>query len=254
MRLYDPSDSWLHRRNPLTLLTVAVCLAILVFTVPVWWWLCPVLLGLLLLMATLNNRRTIFSVWLVMMLPFAALSFLLQGLFFPEALTSMWEFGPARVTSDGLQLAALITLRVGSAIAGFLIFLAATFPPTLMNSLTHVGVHPKISFIVMSGVTLIPTFHSKANMVLLAQQARGVATQGSWLYRMKVLITVVKPVTLTVLSQVGDRAFALEQRGFGSTVRPTIYRPVNFPRTEKAACVALIVITVSTALLLVAVQ
>ncbi|WP_083962107.1 energy-coupling factor transporter transmembrane component T family protein [Hoyosella altamirensis] len=253
MRLYSPGRSWLHRRNPLAKLVAVICLALLVFAVPAWWWLVVPLGALLTLSVTVHNTRQILKWWAGLVLPFAVLSFLLQGLFFPEGETLLAGFGPARLTVEGLEFAALYALRIATILAAFVLFTATTAPSRLMTSLTTAGLNPKISYMVTSGIALIPALNDRAQSVLAAQRARGLQTTGNLAHRTRVLLTVVKPVVFGVLADLEQRAFTLEQRGFGSQVRPTAYSPAPFSAAERAFCVLAPIVTLTFVLVLLTV-
>lgn len=253
MQLYSPGNSWLHHRNPLAKLVAIVCLALLVFAVPTWWWLLLPLVTLLTLSATVRNTSLILKWWAGLVAPFAILTFLLQGLFFPEGQSLLAGFGPVRVTTEGLAFAALYALRIATILAAFVLFAATTSPSRLMTTLTNAGVNPKISYIVTSGITLVPALSERAKTVLAAQRARGMQTSGNLLHRTRVMLTVVKPVVFGVLSDLEHRAFTLEQRGFGSPIRPSAYAEVPFPRAERMFCLIAPILTVLLVLILLTV-
>lgn len=254
MQLYLPGRSWLHRRNPLTKLIAVVCLALLVFAVPEWSWLVIPLGVLLTLSVTVRNTRQIIAWWTGLVLPFALLSFALQGLFFPEGDTLITGFGPFQITSEGLAFAALYTMRIATILAAFVLFAATTSAAKLMGSLTAAGVNPKISYIVTSGITLIPALNERAQSVLAAQRARGLATSGSLLHRGKVFLLVLKPVVFGILADLEQRAFILEQRGFGSPIRPTSYVEVPFVTAERVFCLVAPIATVILVVILLTVS
>ncbi|WP_278313077.1 energy-coupling factor transporter transmembrane component T [Lolliginicoccus levis] len=239
---------WARRRHPVLLLIGFLCLIVLVFVTPVWWGLLPGMLVLVVLLARCGRAST----WVILAAPFAVLAFLLQGLFYPEGVTELASLGPARVTTEGLAFAALLSLRIGTSVALFLVIGSAVTPARMMPALTSVGVSPRISYIVMSSVTLVPELRDHATTVLDAQRARGLRTHGGPVHRLRIIARVALPVVLRIIAQSGERAFMLEQRGFGAARRPTTYRSLEFPQWERLACVLLVSLTIAVVIVLVA--
>ncbi|WP_187774165.1 energy-coupling factor transporter transmembrane component T [Lolliginicoccus suaedae] len=248
----DPRDAedlaWARRRHPVLLLVGFLCLLVLVFVTPIWWWLLPGMIVLVVLLARCGRAGT----WLALAAPFAVLAFLLQGMFYPEGVTELASLGPARVTTEGLEFAALLSLRIGTSLALFLVLGAAVTPARMMPALTSVGMSPRVSYIVMSSITLVPELRAHATTVLDAQRARGLRTRGGPVHRLRIIAGVALPVVLRIIADSGEKAFMLEQRGFGAARRPTTYRSLEFPQWERLACVVLVLLTVTLAIVLVA--
>nr|WP_225443121.1 energy-coupling factor transporter transmembrane component T [Lolliginicoccus lacisalsi] len=239
--------AWARRRHPVLLLIGFLCSIVLVFVTPIWWWLLPGMIVLVVVLA--RDGRA--GAWVVLAAPFAVLAFLLQGMFYPEGVTELASLGPARVPTEGLEFAALLSLRIGTSVALFLVLGSAVTPARMMPALTSIGVSPRISYIVMSSVTLVPALRDHATTVLDAQRARGLRTRGGPVHRLRIVAGVALPVVLRIIAESGEKALMLEQRGFGAARRPTSYRSLEFPQWERLASVLLVFLTIILVIVLV---
>ena len=222
MAFYQAGDSRVHRLNPVTKLVFALVLIIAAFAVNVVWW--PAVLWVVLLPAVAVSGvfRPFIARTLKYFVPFIALIFIAQGLFYPEGGPVLAHLGPLSVKENGLLFAAQTALRLLVLVDAFLFLLLTTHPGLLMSALTERGMPPNISYVVSATLQIIPTFRDRAQGILQAQRARGLETSGGGpVRRMRSLVPLVAPLVLGSLTDVEDRAVAMEARAFGAPTRRT---------------------------------
>lgn len=220
--VYQAGDSRVHRLNPVTKLVFALVLIIAAFAINVVWW--PAVLWLVLLpaVAVSGVLGPYLSRTLRYFLPFIVLIFLAQGLFYPEGGPVLTHLGPLSVKVNGLLFATQTALRLLVLIDAFLFLLLTTHPGLLMSALTERGMPPNISYVVSATLQIIPTFRDRAQAILQAQRARGLDTgHGGPVRRARSLVPLVAPLVLGALTDVEDRAVAMEARAFGASGRRT---------------------------------
>lgn len=243
---YVERSSPIHRLNPVTKLVAMIVTVVVVFAVPSWWAAAIVLLAVILPAAVVAGvgRRTV-AVAAAILLPLLITLVAIQGLFFPEGTRVLAEFGPARVTVEGLQLALVIGLRLVVLVVAALVLLLTTHPGKLMDALTQRGMSPKISYVIASTLQIIPAFRARADAILLAQQARGLPLGGGLVRRSRALMPLVTPLVLGMFTDVEERSTAMEARAFGSTSKRTSLVPVSDSLAQRIARWALAAVAVA---------
>ncbi len=80
----------------------------------------------------------------------------LQGLFYPGATHVLVVLGPLAVKDEGLLFALVTILRLLVFICAFLPLVLATHPNALVAALEERGASPKVSYVVLATIQLIP--------------------------------------------------------------------------------------------------
>ena len=228
---YRAGTSWLHRRNPFTKLLAVLLVLLAAFLLPVW--VLVVLFGLLLVAAwSTGLGRDILRALRIPGVLVASI-IVVNGLFFPGATDQIVGIGPIAITREGLTFG---LISAGRLIVAFLVlveFLFTTLADDLLESLVSRGASHRLAFIVLSAVQMVPRMQERAGSILDAQQARGLATTGSFGHRLRAIVPLVGPVLLGSLVDVRERTFALEARGFGARPGRTAYRVVADPPGDR---------------------
>jgi len=234
--LYLERTSALHRLNPATKLVALLSIILAVFAVPHWWIPLGIVAVVIVPAAVLGRvGGRLLRLFLILLLPLLVVLFLIQGLFYPDGSTVLWEWGLAQLTTEGLLFALTIGSRLTALVLGSLVFVLTTDPARLMSALTQVGMSPKIAYVISASLQIIPAFQARAQSILLAQQARGLAIVGSPLKRARALLPLLGPLILGMITDVDERSTAMEARAFGATPKPTSLIIVPDPVGERVA-------------------
>ncbi|MFT4109525.1 energy-coupling factor transporter transmembrane component T family protein [Propionicimonas sp.] len=234
--LYVDQPSPVHRLNPVTKLVALLCIIVIVFAIPVWWAAAIVLVGVIVPAAAVSRcGGRLARIGGQILLPIVVVLFIVQGLTFPGGETPVWQWGVATVTSEGLVFALNIGARIICLVLASVLLVLTTHPGDLMSALTERGMSPKFSYIISSTLQLIPAFRDRADSILLAQQARGLAVPRNPVRRLPVLMPLLGPLVLGMFTDVEERSTAMEARGFGSTARRTSLVPVADSPAQRVA-------------------
>lgn len=211
--------------NPLTELTIAGLLVVLVLVVDDWRFSLAVLLLVVVPAAATSGRAgRIIVAFGVVVGPMLLFLLLLHGLVYPEGETVLLSLGPAEVTMEGLQYALSMGLRV-AAFAGLLLTAALSLDVSeLLSTLTHRGWNRKLVFVLGAALGLAPLVSERASHITRAQQARGLVVTRNPVSKFQALVMVGRPLIAGLLMDAADRSRALEARGFAGTGRRTSYR------------------------------
>jgi energy-coupling factor transporter transmembrane protein EcfT len=90
----------------------------------------------------------------------------------------------------------------------------STRPDRLMLALREKGLPNAIAYIVLTALQIFPRFQDRANVILDAQQARGLELQVPIFRRLPLLVPMISPLLLSSIVDVEERAMALESRAF----------------------------------------
>ncbi len=224
-------SSWLHRRHPLTKLLGVASILLAAFLLP------PVSLALVgaglaaIAMSAGLGRPLVRAMRIPAVLVASIL--VVNGFFFPGATDRILGVGPIGLTREGLTFGLISAGRILVVFGASVLFLFTTFADDLLEALVARGASHRIAFVILSAVQLVPRMQSRAASILDAQQARGLAIEGSLGRRIKALVPLIGPVLLGSLVDVRERTFALEARGFGARPGRTAYRAVIDPPSDK---------------------
>ncbi|MEV7574264.1 energy-coupling factor transporter transmembrane component T [Pseudarthrobacter sp. NPDC089323] len=160
------------------------------------------------------------------LLPLGLSLLIVHGLSFPEGLTVLAQWGPVRVTAEGLSFAFERAAQVSAVV---LILLACSFSlsvPDLVAALSARGIRGRFGFVLASTLTLLPAIAARAERIRQAQESRGLVIRRGLLHRSVAFRLQAVPLVLSLVEDAGTRAAALEARGFSSTGPRTSYRIV----------------------------
>lgn len=224
-------SSWLHQRHPVTKLLGLAFVLFATFLLP------PLTLPVLLvgLLVVAGSAGLTGRLARAMRIPAVLLASILivNAFFYPGATERLLEIGPLAISGEGLTFGGISAGRVLVAFVASVLFLLTTLADDLLEALVARGASHRIAFVILSAVQLVPRMQTRAASILDAQQARGLAIEGSFGRRMKALVPLIGPVLLGSLVDVRERTFALEARGFGARSGRTAYRLVPDPRSDR---------------------
>ena len=121
-------------------------------------------------------------------------------------------------------------LRVAIVLACALLWLSTTTPERLVRALFVSRLPPGAAYLLASPLLLIEKIKARLAAVSQAQAARGVDVHASWFKRWRSVLALTVPLVVWTLSDVGERAAALDSRAFRSRARrTTLDAPVAAP-------------------------
>lgn len=221
------------RLHPLTALTAA-CSAAVVTTAAANW---PLSVAVALASALLSARAGVAGRVLpaagVILAPLFVSLLVLHGLFFPEGHTVLAQWGPARVTAEGLSFALELASRTAACVLLLLLFSFTVRVPELLTALTARRIPPQFSFVLAATLTLVPAMAGRLEKIRQAQEARGLVVGRGLLSRLAAARLQAVPLVLGLVEDAGLRAQALDARGFGATGPRTSYRQLQDPAPQR---------------------
>lgn len=212
--LFIPQTSGLHRLHPFTKLTGTLFLLVCAAVLPDLIWILTVFLVFECALAWWGKILGAFlRSCLGLVTPFVISLLVIQGFFTggETALFSVWRFA---FTTEGALAGLTVAGRILLALGGTLLMMQSTRPDVLMLSLTQRGLPSSLAFIVLSAVQLFPRFQEQTQIILDAQQSRGLETRVGFFRRAGLLVPLMGPLVLGSVVDVEERAMALEARGF----------------------------------------
>src|SRR5699024_4926502 len=215
MTLYVEKNSIIHNIDPLTkLLYVFVSIAA-TYIVPAHEFV--------LLVAAFSLLLLVLGKVFVKILPIIAISIILiisiiivQGMFHPDNETILFSVGVITFYQEGLSYAALLTLRVINMLSAFGVLILTTKPDEMIERLIKKGMSPKIGYVFLAVLQIIPQMRATMGKITDAQRSRGMETEGNLLVRMKAFFPLIGPVVRNPLNDTREPAIALEMRGFNT--------------------------------------
>jgi energy-coupling factor transport system permease protein len=229
--------------HPFTALTAAVGAAVVTTAAASW----PLSVAVAVAAAVLAVRRgvagRVLSAAAVILVPLCLSLVVLHGLFFPEGHTVLAEWGPARVTAEGLEFALELGTRTTACVLVFLLFSFSVSVPDLLSALDARRIPPQFGFVLASTLTLLPAVAGRLDRIRQAQEARGMVVRGGLLSRIGTLRLQMVPLVLALMDDAGSRAQALDARGFGNAGPRTSYRDVADSAAQRRFRAAALVLT-----------
>jgi energy-coupling factor transport system permease protein len=209
--------------NPVTKLVFAAACVIVDFGVRGWTGPAVVFVAVVACGALSGSlpRMAIFS---LASLPLIVSILAVNTFLYPGAHDTMARIGPLTATWAGATAALQGTLRVVAFGLSAALFAMTTAVEDLMVELERSGLGRRGSYVVGSALGAVPRTLERAREVADAQRARGMETEGGPWRRVRGLVPLIGPVVFGALSEVEERAMALEARAFTAPGRRTILR------------------------------
>ena len=221
------------RLHPLTALTAAGCAAVITTAAGSWPLSLAVALAAVLLAFRAGAGPRVLAAAGVILVPLCLSLLVLHGLFFPEGHTVLAQWGPARVTAEGLGLALELASRTAASVLVLLLFSFTVSIPDLLAELAARRIPPQFSFVLASTLTLVPAMAGRLERIRQAQEARGLVVRRGLLSRLAAARLQAVPLVLGLIEDAGVRAQALDARGFGAPGPRTSYRKLQDPPGQR---------------------
>jgi energy-coupling factor transport system permease protein len=205
-------------------------------------WLGLLLAGLLAALLLWPAARPRRKAWLWVMLPLGLGLLLVHG----QWLNGWLGQPPASDRMAILQSALLLWLRVGTVLAGTLLWLSGTTPARLTRALLASRLPAGLAYLLASPLLLSEQLKSRLAAIIEAQTARGLDPRAGWWRRLGHLVSLAAPLISWTLADVSQRAAALESRAFRRQLhRTTLDAPASKladRRLQQAAGLATIIL------------
>lgn len=232
--IYIQGNSGLHKLHPLTKLAFSGLCFACAATLPSLPWLLAMFALVILPLAVWGRLTTAFlKACLLVVGPFLLSLAIIQG-FFHGGETTLFQLGRFSYTLEGLMAGLLFAARLLVALGGTLLLMQSTDQAHLMQALTERGFPARIAYVVLTAIQIFPSFQDRAQVIMDAQQARGLELQTGTLNRARLLLPMVGPLILGSVMDVSERAMALEARGFSSPARKTSLHALADSRWQAA--------------------
>jgi energy-coupling factor transport system permease protein len=212
--LYIEGRDGLYQFHPLSKLALVSFFLVAAATSPNLFYLLAVFLLLLLPLAAISGLlRPFLKTSLVIIIPFLISLAIIQG-FFTAGHTVLLQLGRFTFTLEGLLAGGTAAARILVALGGALLLMLCTRPDYLMLALTQRGLPNSLAYIVLTSIQIFPRFQDRARVIQEAQQARGLELQVNLVKRLQLLAPLIGPLVLGSIVDVEERAMALEARAF----------------------------------------
>jgi energy-coupling factor transport system permease protein len=228
------------RVNPLTGLAAAGSTAVITTAAASLPLSLAVAAGSVALSLVARTARRLLPAAAAVLVPLALSLLLVHGLAFPEGSTLLAQWGPARVTAEGLGFALERAVQISAVVLVLLVFSFSVSVPDLVAALSARGINGRFGFVLASTFTLLPAVSARIGRIRQAQESRGLVIGRGLLHRVAAFRLQAVPLVLSLVDDAGNRAAALEARGFSSSAPRTSYRTVPDSMPQRILRLALI--------------
>lgn len=173
-----------------------------------------------------GTARRLLPAAAAILLPLGLSLLIVHGLSFPEGSTVLGQWGPVRVTAEGLGFALERAAAVSAVVLVLLVFSFSVSVPDLVAALSARGISGRFGFVLASTLTLLPAVSDRLHRIRQAQESRGLVIRPGLLHKAAAFRLQAVPLVLSLVDDAATRAAALEARGFSSAGPRTSYRTV----------------------------
>jgi len=168
-----------------------------------------------------------------------------------EVIWSLWKL---KITSEGLENAIKMAVRLTFLILGSSVMTLTTTPNSLTDGLEkllgplkkiRVPVH-EIAMMMSIALRFIPILIEETDKIMKAQMARGADFEsGNLLRKAKALVPLLVPLIISAFRRAGDLAMAMEARCYRGDVGRTRMKPLKYDSRDYMAYVFIMLTLVS---------
>lgn len=134
---------------------------------------------------------------------------------------------------EGLGAAVAQGARLGAVATASLMLIRSFSPARFLDAASARRSSLDAAYLVVSTLEAAPRLRRQAATILEAQRSRGLRAGGSPANRLRALVPLTLPLVLGTLSEVDDRAMALEIRGLGGGRARTPLDPPPVTRLDR---------------------
>jgi len=223
----------ISKMYPLTKLIIALALGTTSIIVSTWQFGYFFVMPTMIFLALIDgNFKSYIKKVLSAMIVFFLFIFLIQAFLVPSGAV-LWNWHFLTLTVGGLNKALNITATIGVFLTALLLVFETTNITDLMVSLQRTGMPNAAAYVFLASLQMIPEMNKRSKVIMQAQRARGIETEGNLLVRFKAFFPTLSPLIISSITDIGDKAATLEARAFSSTVPNTFYRQLKARRIDK---------------------
>ncbi|HEY8487062.1 MAG TPA: energy-coupling factor transporter transmembrane protein EcfT, partial [Limnochordales bacterium] len=216
---YVPGDSFVHRLDPRTKMGLVAAFVGMLLAVQSWWGYgaATAMVGLGVAASRVSAARLVRGLrplWWFVVLSVVFHAFWTEG-------HPLVRWGPLAVTREGLQQAAMTSLRLVLLVAGASLLTLTTSPLDLTEGLERLLTPGRrlglpaheLAMTMTIALRFVPTLLEEADRIMKAQMARGAAfDRGGPLRRATALLPLLVPLFVSALRRADELAVAMEAR------------------------------------------
>ena len=236
-------NNFLKNLYPLTKFYLVLTLIISGFIIPynIYGYLLFIICGIFaFLYGKLGSyvKRAFLSLFLLTLVIFLAQSLLFVS---EEIFAKIWIF---IIYKKGLFKAIAVTSKLWAIVTPITLLILITPVRDFITALEKKGINPKMAFILLLTLQMIPEMGKQAGVILDSQRSRGVETEGNIFVRAKALLPVFVPLVLSSILNTEERAITLEARGFSIGEKRTILHDIEETKNDKIMKIMLVIFIV----------
>lgn len=238
--LYQEGSSFLHQLDPMTkIIYIAAALLMTALLTSLKASLLVALFSLILLASAGVLRKTLPLIGLSAMI--LVTTVIIQGLFFHANKTLYLQIGPLAFYEEGLLFSMEICIRVLNILCAFAVLVLTSKPSDLVESLVRRGLSPRLGYVLLSVLQIIPQMMGTVQTISDAQRSRGLETEGKLSVRLRAFIPLLGPVVMNALNNTKERSLALEVRGFNAKHQKTFLNEQRRSKWDLPAQVTMLI-------------
>lgn len=224
---------FLSRMYPLAKLISALVIGTTAIIANEWQFGYMIVLPLMMILALADRKfKSYFKKVASVSIVFFSFIFLIQAFLVPSGAT-IWQWNFLHLTEGGLLKALSITSTILAFLTTLLLVFETTNISDLMVSLQRTGMPNGAAYVFLASLQMIPEMNKRSKVIMQAQRARGIETEGNILVRVKAFLPTLSPLIISSITDIGDKAATLEARAFSSTVPNTFYRELKASKVDK---------------------
>lgn len=246
---FFPGDSIIHRLDPRFKIVITLIFIIMLFTGESF--ICLAIGVIYTVMAILLSKIKLkmFMKSIKPLMPFLLITALLNILFVSDGTVYFhWKF--LKITSEGINVSAVMIIRIVMLIAGSSLLTYTTSPITLTDAVERLlsplkklkfPIH-ELAMMMSIALRFIPMLIEETDRIISAQKARGAEIDtGSITNRAKNLVSILIPLFISAFRRADELATAMECRCYcGGEGRTRLRQLKSAPRDYIALAVTII--------------
>ena len=239
---YYPADSILHALDPRVkfLGTILFIVSVFIFHTPVGYLVVTAFLGMCILLSKVPIKFLLKGVKGILVL--LVITAIFNILLTPGEV--VFRLGPLKATKEGIQLAAMMAIRLVYLVTGSSIMTLTTTPNQLTSAMESVmkplkvfkvPVH-EIAMMMSIALRFIPILMEETDKIMKAQIARGADFEsGGIIQKVRNMVPLLVPLFISAFRRAGDLAMAMEARCYHGGDDRTQMKPLVYKKRDYLA-------------------